>query len=293
MSAKLGFKNRADTLANTLASKLGNQFKYCEDEEHKKSYVIPSRDDIVKTVSLVHYAPDLFMPTHVHSVGQFSTLISGQALETNINAEINNTLGIAEFKPVAYKHSNRIGPNGALFLSINLNTEHEAFVSEYGKLGWQLTDKSATKNVWNSLSKLLLTADPSCNLDLEEIVFDLLSGSLTDQHTIKQAPNWLLLAEQALNETDMNIQQIADDIGVHRVHLSRIFQSHFSLSISEYRQRIALQKSITAMLNDDESISLAGAGASFSDQSHLTRVMKKQLGVTPKTLKSGFSSTLR
>ena len=113
---------------------------------------------------------------------------------------------------------------------------------------------------------------------------------MPDVHTIKQAPNWLLLAEQALNETDMNIQQIASDIGVHRVHLSRVFQSYFAISISEYRQRLSLQKSIASMLSHGESISYAGASANFSDQSHFTRVMKKQLGVTPKMFKSRFSS---
>ncbi|WP_100640675.1 helix-turn-helix domain-containing protein [Alteromonas facilis] len=266
-----------------------NSIRWLEDEEHNAVSLLPQKNDIVKDVRLVYYAPDVYMPLHTHSVGQFSTLLSGQAHEHNINTELYQTKGVAEYKPVGYKHSNRIGPNGALFLSINLASEDDAFVAEFGKLNWGLVQVSTAKNLWKSMCSLMFQPMRSLDVDVDELVLGLISSSVQENHTIKTAPSWLRLAEQALHETELNIEQIADDVGVHRVHLSRVFQSHFGLSITEYRQSLALQKGISAILSHEEAISSASASAGFADQSHFTRVLKKQFGVTPKALRSLLS----
>lgn len=268
---------------------MSNNVNYRQDEEHASIYCIPQESDIVKSASLVYYAPYVFMPSHVHSVGQFSTLLCGQAQETNINGQLDNGMGVSEFKPVAYKHSNQIGTNGAMFLSINLDSEHEDFVSEFGNVNWQVTDKSAAQTLWNQLFSNLLNPVPDIAKHIEPLVLDILTTSLSTEFRIKKAPSWLLLAEQALHESEMSAEQIAADVGVHRVHLSRVFRAYFCMSLSQYRQRLALQKSIAAILTEEDAICSASAQAGFADQSHLTRVMKKQLGTTPNTLKKAFN----
>ncbi|BFT29313.1 hypothetical protein D210916BOD24_04890 [Alteromonas sp. D210916BOD_24] len=268
-----------------------NQLKRREHKDYKSTCLIPQSSEIVKTVNLDYYAPQLYMPKHDHSVGQFSTLLSGKAYEYNLNGELYNRPGVAEFKPVAYSHSNRIGPDGALFLSINLHSDHEAFVAEFGRVNWKLIDQTVAKRLWHTLTLMLFQSERALNVDIDEVVLGLLSQSLPGNHIIKKAPVWLCLAEQALNETQMSLEEIARYVGVHRVHLSRVFQSYFSLSVSQYKQRVALQRSMTAMLREHDSISLAGAQAGFADQSHFTRTMKKQFGITPNRLRSLFSSS--
>lgn len=270
---------------------MNNTIRWYEDDEHYAIAIAPKKNDIVKDVRLVYYAPDVYMPFHTHSVGQFSTLLSGQAHERNIKTELYQTKGVAEYKPVGYKHSNQIGPNGAMFLSINLDPEEDAFVEEFGNLRWGLVPVNAAKRLWKSISSLMFQPFGAINVDIDDLVLALISQSVNETHTIKTAPSWLRLAEQALHESDLNIEQIASNVGVHRVHLSRVFQAHFGLSITEYKQTLAIQKGISSIMSHQEPISTASYNAGFADQSHFTRVLKKQFGVTPKALKSLLAPT--
>ncbi len=267
------------------AGHMTNILKFIADHEHKAVSISPVNSSVLKGVKLVYYAPNVLMPMHSHSVGQFSTLISGQAAEANIQSEYENRQGVAEFKPVGYRHSNQIGPYGALFLSINMDSEQDSFVDEFGRLSWSLLGASQAATLWNQLSSLLFNPAKAAEVDIETLVLDLLSASLPAPTHLGRPPSWLKLAEQALIESDMSVGQIAEEVGVHRVHLCRVFQANFGLSVSLYRQRAALQKSISAMISHGESISSASLAAGFADQSHFTRTLKKQFGVTPSTIR--------
>lgn len=256
------------------------------DEEHRALTIVPEINDIIREVRLIYYVPDLHMPKHIHAVAQFSTLISGQARESTLGKSIDNHHGIAEFKPIAYEHSNKIGPEGAMFLSVNIDPAHDSFIDEFGKLDWCL---SASSRHWHNITALFFQGRQLERCDLEAEVFSLLGQSLSPSSSVKQVPNWLMLAKQALAETNMSVAKIADDVGVHRVHLSRMFQSCYGISTNQYRHRIMLQKGISAMLNSDQSLANATYQSGFSDQSHFTRTFKKQIGVTPKQFSNLFS----
>lgn len=267
-----------------------NTFSFVEDSEHRAISLSPKNREIIKAVRLVYYSPNCYMPLHTHSVAQFSTLLLGQAFETNSFSEYESKQGIAEYKPIAYRHSNQIGSLGALFLSVNIDSEHEHFLSEFGQLNWNLSDMKPAANEWQNLTYLLMRPGLHVNVDFEEVILSLMNTSSPFNGKVKIAPSWLKLAEQALNESFMNSAQIAEDVGVHRVHLSRVFQAHYGMSITQYRHRVAIQRSITSMLSHQEDISSASVSAGFADQSHFTRVLKKQFNVTPVQLKTVFSS---
>ncbi|MCC2616824.1 AraC family transcriptional regulator [Aestuariibacter halophilus] len=270
-----------------------NTLRRLADDEHLAVALSPVINDIVKDVRLVYYAPDVYMPPHTHSVAQLSTLLCGQAKERTLNTEFSQTKGMVEYKPVAYQHSNQIGPNGALFLSINLDAEEDEFVAEFGHVNWHLSQVKQTRSLWRQLSAVLFNPANAGHVDLEATVLGMFSASKGDTPSFRQPPVWLLLAQQALHETSMNIQQIALDVGVHRVHLSRVFHDHFGLSISEYRQSLAVQKGIAEILSHRQTITTASVSAGFADQSHFTRTLKKHLGVTPKALQTLLAHTPR
>lgn len=265
-----------------------NELVFAQDNEHSKVCVKPSRDDIVKDVRLVYYAPDIKMPPHSHGTAQFSTLLSGQAIQNCNSIAMENQPGLAEFKPVDFSHSNQIGPNGAVFLSSNIDTENDALNTEFGQLNWGLSELKYAQHSWRQLAVSLFDAKNHWQSDFEEMLLGLLSASMPYKGKVKIAPTWLKLAEEALRDSNANVQQIAQDIGVHRVHLCRVFQAHFGLSVSAYRQRVALQKSIAALVSEKLDIAAASNDAGFSDQSHFTRTLKKHFGVTPLRLKSLF-----
>ncbi len=267
-----------------------NTFKFSEDEEHRAITVVPANSEVIKTVKLVYYFPHVFMPMHSHKVSQFSSLVSGQAIEKSRSSEVENQIGVVEYKPLSHRHSNVIGPYGAFFLSVNIDSEQSAFFDEYGALNHRFSELSQMSAQWHGMSGMLMQPSCSQHIDYEERVLGIFSATILYAKKLRYPPTWLKLAEQALNESDMSIEQIAVSVGVHRVHLSRIFQTYFGMSISQYRQRLALQKSISAILCDQNSISSASAFGGFSDQSHFTRTLKNQFNITPRQLAKLFSS---
>lgn len=267
---------------------MNNRVYFHKNEAYRSISVVPEKNSIIKEVGLVYYEPNLIMPMHNHSVGQFSTLLTGQALEQNITSEYANHHGLVEFKPIDYRHSNKIGPRGAILLSVDINSEHDEFVSEYGRLDWVVSDTKLASEQWQHLLASMLSDNAIYTADVEEKVLSLLNTSVSRQGKIKIAPHWLELAEQAVSETQMSVADIATSVGVHRVHLCRAFQSHFGLSVSQFRHRAMLQKSFVGMISKKVDIVSASIDSGFADQSHFTRTLKKQFGITPLKMRNLF-----
>tara|TARA_X000001388_G_scaffold77218_1_gene77095 strand:- start:2848 stop:3663 length:816 start_codon:yes stop_codon:yes gene_type:complete len=260
------------------------------DHEHRKVSLSPANSEIVKNVNLVYYAPEVVMLPHSHATAQFSTLLCGQSVEVIGSRKVENRYGVAEFKPTDFSHSNYIGKEGALLLSINLDDQGDAFKTEFGNVNWHLSDITGAQTAWRYLRNLIFKPAESCSIDLEEIILGLLSITKPYRGNVKMPPHWLKLAVQALHDdNNIGISDIASSVGVHRVHLSRVFHSHFGVPISHYRQKIRIQRSLSSLLYYHQGLAQTSSDSGFSDQSHFTRVLKRHFNIPPSQLVSLFS----
>ncbi len=95
---------------------------------------------------------------------------------------------------------------------------------------------------------------------------------------------WLKEA-RALVEQDFgdpwSLSSLADAVGVHRAHLAREFRRAYGCSVGEYLRQRRLEYVCRALATSDASVNEIAAAAGFADQSHLTKVFKRFLGVTP------------
>jgi AraC family transcriptional regulator len=102
------------------------------------------------------------------------------------------------------------------------------------------------------------------------------------------APQWLeharrLIADSATARVPM--RQIAKQVGVHPVHLSRSFRRQFGITASAYRATLRAQHACVAIVEHDRPVSRAAHDAGFADQAHLSRTLQSALGIRPTTLK--------
>ena len=255
--------------------------------------LIPEQSSFIHKISLVYYPSNLYLTKHAHDVAQVSLLLSGSAHEINQRSSECIGPGKVRLKPYAYQHENTFGPLGALYLSINLQHDHAELRDSFSDL--INTEASSANALLNFQPLLTLFFQHTGQLSsqsvvrIEETIADTLSAlTPTARKQINHVPQWLKQAREALIETDLTVQDIAQQLGIHRVHLSRLFKRYFGCTISRFRHAIRVQECIHQLVRT-RAQSLASLDHQFSDQSHMNRSFKSLVRTTPTQLKEAFN----
>ncbi|GAA3972043.1 helix-turn-helix transcriptional regulator [Actinomadura viridis] len=70
-------------------------------------------------------------------------------------------------------------------------------------------------------------------------------------------------------------------LGTSPSHLSRTFRHHTGMPVGRYRNRARVSRALARIEEGETDLAALAAGLGFSDQAHLTRVMRAELGRTP------------
>lgn len=107
------------------------------------------------------------------------------------------------------------------------------------------------------------------------------------QGSNKKTPAWAkeireIIQDQLDINLSLNLKDISSELNVHPAYLSREFSKHFdNLSFGEYIRKQRIDKAIGLLENPAYSLSEIAYLTGFSDQSHFTRIFKKQTGHNP------------
>jgi AraC family transcriptional regulator len=85
--------------------------------------------------------------------------------------------------------------------------------------------------------------------------------------------------------TQISLAELGDLAGLHPVHVARVFRRLERCSIGDYIRRLRVEHARRALVGTRRPIAEIALEAGFSDQSHLTRLMKRSLGITPAALR--------
>jgi AraC-like DNA-binding protein len=81
------------------------------------------------------------------------------------------------------------------------------------------------------------------------------------------------------------IAEIADQAAMHPVALNRAFRRRHGRSIGEYRRASQLVEALRRVSQFGEGLALAAIEAGFYDQSHFSRIVRQEIGVSPGELR--------
>jgi len=236
--------------------------------------------------TLTWYSPDERLASHSHDQHQVSWLLAGEFVESAASRNRELCCPSIGFKAAGLDHSNRYGRNGALILAINLPEATAGSMWPARQPDWHW---SAARGRDSQAARLAYIATRSPQ-DARDSALDLLAlASAGEPSHAAPAPRWAERARERLADPGdcAPLDTIADDEGVHRVHLSRTFTRCFGLAPSLYRRRCRLVRAVR-QIADGVSLSAAAADAGFADQAHLTRESCKLIGLTPRHLQSSF-----
>jgi AraC family transcriptional regulator len=107
-----------------------------------------------------------------------------------------------------------------------------------------------------------------------------------DQPWIKRARDFV---QARFNET-LVVSEIAESVGVHPVHLSRVFRRRFGCTVGEYVRQLRVAFACRELSNSPKPLAEIASNAGFCDQAHLSRTLKRFTGMTPNEFRSVFRS---
>jgi AraC family transcriptional regulator len=109
-------------------------------------------------------------------------------------------------------------------------------------------------------------------------------------------PDWLRAARaQILDRPFEGVRTagIAAAVGRHPVSLARAFRRHYGESISECVRRRRVELALSLLAHTRKPLTDIAAEVGCADQSHLTRLLREETGVTPHRLRLSISPTLQ
>jgi AraC family transcriptional regulator len=244
-------------------------------------------------LTLSKYSPGLSEPWHVHANPTLYALVTGHQRDRWRRLEFEQPRLTLVFHPTTEPHAGLVGPDGMLGLNIEYDhawlERHELHECDLG--GYRLLD-----SVWSRLAVLQLLANgfnagAHTDADVETAALELLEPLIQSRMGREQLayPVWLSRAREFLHESyhsPIRVHVVAREVGVHPVHLARVFRQRYRCSVSEYLRALRLAEAGRLILRHGHTIAEAAHEAGFADQAHLCRCFSQKFGFSPKTLRS-------
>ncbi|MCC7125370.1 MAG: helix-turn-helix transcriptional regulator [Acidobacteria bacterium] len=126
--------------------------------------------------------------------------------------------------------------------------------------------------------------DPLAALCIEAIALELVAEVSRSRPPGPDSPRWFgrtLDYLEANFRDELTLARIAAAAGVHPVHLARDFRRRQGITVGDYVRSLRVGWACRELIATDRPIIDIAMQAGFCDQSHMTRVFRRQAGLTP------------
>lgn len=239
------------------------------------------------------YGPDTAVPAHAHADLNVCLVLAGACTERR-DGETRRYVGPSLTLNVPSSgHEFSAGPDGVRCFSVQVA---EPWLREFREE--RNVDVVPLVNVGDPI---LVSAalrlhreqreDDLSGLALESLLIDALALMLgiAQDRPGGAPPMWLRRARELMDERfaePLTLEGIAREVGVHRVHLARVFRAHHGTTVGDYIRRRRLEHALRMIANGDVAFGRVALRAGFYDQSHFNRWFRDLTGLTPTRFQS-------
>ncbi len=233
------------------------------------------------------YPPRLELPPHSHDRPYFCMVLQGGYTERCGG----NTWSCAPqnlfLRPQGEVHTDRFGEAGGRVFGIELGAD---WPQRVGQVSRALHRPANFRGVCTSLVFKLYrefrSHDVASPLLIEGLVLEILGEACRSaaQSPGDGASRWLRRVREILQERYRNpptLTEMAQEIGVHPIHLARAFRKRFGCTVGETIRRLRVEFACRELARPGRSLVEIALAAGFCDQSQFSRTFKRQLGMTP------------
>lgn len=98
------------------------------------------------------------------------------------------------------------------------------------------------------------------------------------------------LAQEGYPRRSVNVNSLADAIGVHRTTLSRAFMERMMVSPGEYLARLRMQQALSLLKGSDMRIAEIAASVGIDDPAYFCRCVRNATGMGPREFRNAHVS---
>jgi len=237
----------------------------------------------------IRYRPDWRQERHHHDRTSLTIVFDGSLDEVvGRSRETAGPLSVV-YKPAGTEHANRMGPRGAATVQIAFEPDYLSADRPDPPDEWGWAHGGPPARSFLELVRCWAAGGES-EEEIERRLIDLLAEvpGTGAGHEVepgaKGPPGWLARVVEEVEDTFRSpslVRDLAAGAGVHPVALARAHRRHFGRSITERIHRRRVSEAAALLASRDRRLSSVAYAAGFADQSHLTRLFKRETGLTP------------
>jgi AraC family transcriptional regulator len=224
--------------------------------------------------------------THTHEQAHFVLVLSGIYLSSARGAPSFAPSPFLVFNPVGTTHRDRFMGGVGSFVTLSLKTGALAGVPDVrlGEVAVAMHQSSAIAAAFRIAREV---RGPSADaVAVESAIWELLAGARPAPATHRDLlPAWAHRAYEAIMdraaEGSLSVGAVAADVGVHPVHLARVFRRAWGCSPGELLRWRRVQATSHLLLRTRLPAAEIAVAVGFVDQSHMTRAFRTAFGLTP------------
>jgi AraC-like DNA-binding protein len=255
-------------------------------------------------LSETFYRPEQRVPPHMHQHAYFAYLAGGGYWE-----QLGQRGGMAfqplslVFHPPREVQHGTISDRGARMFHVELPDAWVARAREHGAVPDVALDhrRGPMVGLARTLYREFREPDAASPIVIEGVVLEMLgallrtpsrSGPATKRAARSGSagpPAWIARARELLGARALaapSLAEVAAELDVAPVRLARAFRRAFGESPGDYVRRERIRIACERLATRDVGLAALAAELGFVDQSHFTRVFRRELGVTPGSWRS-------
>lgn len=233
------------------------------------------------------YPPHLQQPRHLHVLASFSFVLAGNYVETNAGGRQTRRPSTLVFHPPQEFHAVEYKNQPVRILGVKIAPQRFSYLRERG-IVFDSTASSRSETVsWlgRRLYQEFRIDDDASSLAVEGLVMEIFAEA-SRARALREtgSPRWLNQARSFLHDNfaeSVRFDDLARTVGVHPVHLARVFRQKNGCTLGQYLRRLRLDFAAREIAATDAPLGEIAVAAGFADQSHLTKIFKSHFGLTP------------
>jgi AraC family transcriptional regulator len=239
------------------------------------------------TLSETTYPRHFRTPHHFHEQAFFYTVLEGGYTETIGRTTLTPDPCTLAFRPAGEVHAHQAQSYGRCF-NLDLGPSWLERLAEYSVILDRVTEFKSGRLTWltSRLYEEFRSGDAVAPLAMEALVLELLvetcrRGALRME---RRPPRWLQQVVDRLHTTfaeTLRLDEMAAEVGVHPVHLARIFRQYHHCTVGEYLRKVRVEFACRQLVGSNTPLVEIALAAGFGDQSQFCRVFKRLTGRTP------------